>query len=670
VSTWGDGRPGTLNDVATSRIADSVGRVLGDRYRLTRPLGMGASAHVFAAEDVQLRRRVAVKLLHPGLAAEEAFLRRFRREAQAVASLRHPNIVRVYDWGEDRGSPYLVMELLEGGSLRSMLDRGARLSPAQAASVGADAARALDYAHRQGLVHRDIKPANLLFDEEGRVTVADFGLARALAEAAWTEPVGAVVGMARYASPELVRGEHLDSKADVYSLALVLVEALTGTVPFVADTAFGTLMARVGRPLEVSDETGPLKPVLEAAGATDPASRLDAGALARALDGVSTKLPFPAPLSLGGPFEGGFVERDDISPTELPGRPKLFDRTEWEDDDAAAIVQPPPMPHLEAAEPNGAAGHDPTGDRIEAVREIGTERPHRRRRILLALLAGLLLLAAGVAVWVVKAGTLKPEEVVPNLVGESRSDALASLTKSHLGMVVTSSAYSTAQPLGNVLSQDQAVGSKLKEDSNVRVVLSLGPQPVPVPNLAHDTQAAAQQVLAGLGLKWTIATQPNMTVESGVVISNSPNTGTLVPGKSVALTVSSGKPQVAVPAITVNTESFNQARADLTRAGLKAQQDPQYSNTVAVGDVISVSPPPGTQVSVGSSVTVVVSKGPHYVNVPPTRNDSVGTADQILTAAGFTVSGVQGNPLNTVKGTNPPAGKQVLYGSSVEILTK
>jgi len=129
----------------------------------------------------------------------------------------------------------LVMELLEGGSLRSMLDRGARLSLAQAAVVGADAARALDYAHRQGLVHRDIKPANLLFDEEGRVSVADFGLARALSEAAWTEPAGAVVGTARYASPELVRGEHLDSKADVYSLALVLVEALTGTVPFVAD---------------------------------------------------------------------------------------------------------------------------------------------------------------------------------------------------------------------------------------------------------------------------------------------------------------------------------------------------------------------------------------------------------------------------------------------------
>ena len=192
--------------MATSRIAEHVGRVLGDRYRLIRPVGTGASAHVYVAEDVTLRRRVAVKLLHPALADDEAFLKRFQAEARVVAALRHANIVRVYDWGEDAGAPYLVMELLEGGSLRSLLDAGHRLTPSQAAVVGADVARGLDYAHRRGLVHRDIKPANLLFDEEGRVCIADFGVARALAEATWTEPAGAVLGTARYAAPEQVRG--------------------------------------------------------------------------------------------------------------------------------------------------------------------------------------------------------------------------------------------------------------------------------------------------------------------------------------------------------------------------------------------------------------------------------------------------------------------------------
>ncbi len=174
---------------------------------------------------------------------------RFRAEARVAASLRHPNILQVYDWGYDDGAPYLVMELLEGGSLRALLDRGHLLSPAQAAGLGADVARALDYAHRRGLVHRDIKPANLIFDDEGRITVADFGLARALAEASWTEPVGAVVGTARYAAPEAVRGESLDTRADVYSLALVLIEAITGSVPFVADTTLATLLGRVEKPI-------------------------------------------------------------------------------------------------------------------------------------------------------------------------------------------------------------------------------------------------------------------------------------------------------------------------------------------------------------------------------------------------------------------------------------
>src|SRR3954449_6252990 len=254
-----------------SRIADQVGRVLGGRYRLLAPIGTGASAHVYAADDLRLRRRVAVKVLHAALADDEAFLRRFRAEAQAVATLRHPNIMNVYDSGEDGGSPYLVLELLGGGSLRAMLDRGARLTPSQALLVGLEAARALDYAHRRGLVHRDIKPANLLFDEEGRLCIADFGLARALAEAAWTEPAGAVLGTARYASPEQARGSSVDGKADIYALALVLIEAVTGRVPFAADTTIGTLMARVDRPIEVPDALGPLVPVLEAAGAADPA---------------------------------------------------------------------------------------------------------------------------------------------------------------------------------------------------------------------------------------------------------------------------------------------------------------------------------------------------------------------------------------------------------------
>src|SRR5436305_3491205 len=277
----------------TSGVADLAGRVLAGRYRLVASIGTGASGRVYAAWDVRLQRKVAVKVLHAALADDAGFLRRFGAEAQLAASLHHPNIVAVYDWGEDDVSmgtpqapgPFMVLELLEGGSLRSILDRGDRLTLAQAAAVGRQVATGLDYAHARGLVHRDVKPANLLFDEHGTARVADFGLARALAEASWTEPAGAVLGTARYAAPEQVRGL-VDARSDVYSLALVLAEAVTGAVPFAADTSLATLLARVERHLEAPPELDALRPVLEHAGRARPASRFPA---------ARSSAPAPAP---------------------------------------------------------------------------------------------------------------------------------------------------------------------------------------------------------------------------------------------------------------------------------------------------------------------------------------------------------------------------------------
>src|SRR5437660_11160049 len=291
----------TLSSVSTPRLADRVGRVLGGRFRLVSPIGSGASAHVFLAHDVVLGRRVAVKVLHPALAGDVPFLRRFRAEAQAAATLNHPHITQIFDWGEDDDGPYLVLEYLGGGSLRDMLDAGHRLSPAQAAAVGAQAADALDYAHRRGLVHRDVKPANFLFEEEGRLRIADFGLARALSEAAWTEPIGAMLGTARYASPEQVEGHRVDGRADVYALSLVLIEVVTGQVPFAADTTIATLMARVGTAVQAPAALGPLGPVLEQAAAPDPNARIDSHELAVRLGQLSSELAPPARLPLTPP---------------------------------------------------------------------------------------------------------------------------------------------------------------------------------------------------------------------------------------------------------------------------------------------------------------------------------------------------------------------------------
>jgi beta-lactam-binding protein with PASTA domain/tRNA A-37 threonylcarbamoyl transferase component Bud32 len=357
--------------VATLRIADSVGRVLGDRYRLTRPLGTGASAYVYVADDVTLRRRVAVKVLHPGLADDEGFLRRFRAEARAVAALHHPHILRVYDWGEDDGSPYLVTDLLEGGSLRALLDRGHLLSPAQATAVGLGAAQALAHAHRRGLVHRDIKPANLLFDDEGRVCVADFGLARALAESTVTEPSGAVVGTARYAAPEQVRGRMLDARADVYSLALVLVEATTGSVPFASDTILATLMGRLEEPLRMPGGNGPLAAVIEAAGAIDPDDRVDAAGLASALEALGRRLPPASPLPLPDLPSMDEIERD-VDPTQLRGASRP--RRSREDPAPATLLLD--RAGLGPAAPAGGLAVPPAGGL--AAPPAGGDTPSRR----------------------------------------------------------------------------------------------------------------------------------------------------------------------------------------------------------------------------------------------------------------------------------------------------
>jgi serine/threonine protein kinase len=331
--------------MATNGANDLAGRVLAGRYRLLAPIGTGASGRVYAAEDIRLRRRVAVKVLHAALAEDAGFLRRFRAEAQVAASLHHPNIMAVYDWGEDE-QPFMVVELLEGGSLRTMLDRGNVLSIAQAARIGRDVAAALDYAHSRGIVHRDVKPANLLFDEHGVVRIADFGLARALAEASWTEPAGAVFGTARYASPEQARGVQLDARSDLYSLALVLVEAVTGSIPFAADTTIGTLAARTQRPIVAPAELGPLQAPIERAGRIDPAARYpDAATMEAALADVVEALPRAEPLVLPGVADGA-----DPHPTQAVIDPTgaLFDQ------DAAA--RPSPSTSRRSVRPARSAG--------------------------------------------------------------------------------------------------------------------------------------------------------------------------------------------------------------------------------------------------------------------------------------------------------------------------
>jgi eukaryotic-like serine/threonine-protein kinase len=678
-------------------ITDSIGRVLGKRYRLVSPLGTGASAHVFLAEDVSLQRRVAVKVLQPGLAKDPGFLRRFEAEARSVASLNHPHILRVFDWGEDAGGPYLVLEYLQGGSVRDILDRGFRLSHAQAARLGAAAAEGLAYAHARGLVHRDVKPANLLLDEEGRVRIADFGVARALAEAAWTEPAGAMVGTARYASPEQAQGRVVDGRSDVYSLALVLYEALTGEVPFAADTTMATLMARVGAPLPRHPALGRLDDVLARAAAPEVPQRLDAPHLAARLEAVAASLPQADPLPLrlatpepvaGAPETMTSRAGDRTAVVPAPGAgspPPVGDHT---------LVVPAPLGSSGGASPGNSPGGASPGevfdiDVIEgrAVPKAADERrspppppvarPRRRARWpwVVVAVAAAMVVAAG-AVLAVQNQVFTPSHPVPQLTGHTVASARKAAAADHFDLSVADAVHSLTVPAGSVITQDPAAGTSRKEGTTVRVVPSAGLPTVSVPSLSGLglTCTTAAKLLAQDHFKTTCPAllAYSTTVPANQVINWSYN-GKLNPtsapyGADIAIAVSKGKPPVPVPTVAGDA-SYTQAAGSLQAVGLQATEVQTFSTSVPAGHVIGTTPAAGTTVTVGSTVKVVVSKGPQTVAVPTVAGDKVQAATAALQQAGLTVGAVYGPSGGHVFTSVPPAGQVLTRGSAVALYT-
>jgi len=668
----------------TSGVSDLVGRVLAGRYRLVAPIGTGASGRVYAAWDVKLQRRVAVKVLHAALADDAGFLRRFGAEAQLAASLHHPNIVAVYDWGEDE-TPFMVLELLEGGSLRALLDRGHRLSPAQAAAVGRQVAAGLDYAHARGLVHRDVKPANLLFDEYGTARVADFGLARALAEASWTEPAGAILGTARYAAPEQVRGI-VDARSDVYSLAVVLVEAVTGTVPHAGDTSLATLLARVERPLEAPPELEALGPVLERAGRTDAGDRFPgARAFAAALSEVAAALPAPDPIPLPGPALAEF----DPHPTEIalpapaPGKtnaplPPTSVAEEGTTEPDGPLVAIP----VRAAAPSGGATPAgtaaPGGDAAPAVTAAparpapppapaSAPRPARRRarrpqRLVPLVVLAVLLVAAGTAAFAA-ASAAGPRARVPNLVG--RSEAAARDAAKRAGVGVHVSTVPSDDPAGTVVGQSPASGTLLAAHHSVTLRLSAGPPPVALPAVANDAEAAARAALEGAGFVVTTEHRTDENVPAGDVVSQQPAGAKAAPGSEVHLVISDGPKPVDVPNVVGKT--YDDAVKTLTAKRFKVSRTDEFSDTVPSGVVIRHDPVPGTAAPRDSTVTVVVSKGPDLVTVQDFRGDTVEDAVAALEADGLQVDVVGYRPGRRVKEQDPEGGTKLHRNQTVTL---
>ncbi len=683
---------------------DLVGRALNERYRLLALLGTGSSARVYLAHDVQIARQVAVKVLHASLAEDPEFLRRFRIEAEALGQLTHPNIVTVHDFNDGANAlgepPYLVTNYLEGGSLRNLLDQGYRLTPSQAARLGLDAARGLAFAHARGYVHRDIKPANLLFTDDQRAHVADFGLARAKAEAARTEADSAPIGTMRYLAPEQVVGNATD-KSDVYALALVLVESVTGVVPFSRDNWQSTAFARTVEDLRAPEIMGELGVVINAAGTRDPAQRIDAATFVRELEEIARRLPALEPLPLDGSrvlqrgrlLDGRDPTRVLVASPDVPERARaarpaerdgreagdstagVFDQALFDDEtipprsnsrggESAAKEVEPSQP-VEADQRDAARVAPGVRRRIERE-PVGPEREPRRR--LSTLVASLVLITVvaglvGAILW-----SRRPElRDVPRVEQMTLEAATQAIEAERLAVATDAAVYDEKVPAGRVISQDPAPPLRLKKGARVTLTLSKGREPVTVPSLEGLTLDQATAVLrsANLALTSPARIEPSEIVPEGTVISWTPR-GAQPPGTAITLVISSGPPTVVLP--KVNGLSPKDARAALPPK-LDVTVVEMFADNTPKGLVVGTSPKSGTEVAADAPIKLLVSRGPATVVVPNVINMSPVDAAAALRAAGLKIGSTVGAPDQPVLFTRPVRRSTVKRGTSVTLYT-
>jgi len=634
------------------------GRMLGGRYRLGSVIGTGGSGTVYLADDLSLGRQVAVKVLHSSLVGDEAFVERFRSEARLVASLADPHVVAIYDWGVD-GQAYLVTEYLGGGSLRSVLSSGRTLTPSQMLMVALEACRALDHAHRQGIVHRDVKPANLLFGQDARLRIADFGLADALTGTVSRELFGGggVIGTARYASPEQAQGRPLDGRSDVYALALCMVEGVTGHLPFVADTIADTLAARVGRDVPIPDALGPLVPVVASAGTAEVENRPTAREMGRLLLDVAGRMSRPEPLPLVGPGEVGAAP--------MPG----------EAEHGAPSVFVDPGPDTRAHSPVGS--HSP----VQAHAPVSGPQP-RRRRWRGVLVATALLVVAVVGGWLLLSAGRTTTRAVPALVDTSGSSARSLLVE--LGWLVEERYDRRDGSLeGQVLSMQPPGGTRLEAGETVVLVVSLGPARLPVPDdlVGVSVEEAGRRLeAAGLTLG-TVSSEKDEAVAVGLVLSVTTVDETLPQGSEVDLVVSGGPQPRVVPEGLVGLMPADVV-AELIALRLAPTMGEEYDEWIAAGRVSRVEPVGGTRIQVNDDVRVVVSLGAEPRPVPSLQGLSLVAAESRLAASGFRTVVVEGLPEGLAEGEvadrtllvvvsqTPPAGRREMPATTVTLVVR
>jgi serine/threonine-protein kinase len=627
-----------------------IGTLFDGRYKVIRKLGAGGMANVYLAEDQELGRRVAIKILNDRHANDEQFVERFRREAKNAAALSHPNVVSIYDRGDAEGTYYIAMEFLDGRSLKELIvSRG----PAPV-NVAVEYARqilsALRFAHRHGIVHRDIKPHNALVDSEGRVKVTDFGIARA--GASQMTEAGSIVGTAQYLSPEQARGSGVDQRSDLYSLGIVLYELLTGTVPFNGDTPVEIAMKHLSQTPEPPSAKRPDLPreidlVVMRALAKDPDDRYQS---AEEMDADLDRVARGAAVSAETEESATMIMR---SPQTIPGPTSSTAATMIAPPRRGAALPPPPPVYYDLEEPihrrpvwpwiaallfvvgagiggwflysqisNKLASNQPVPVELYLnMREAAARakisadgfRPVVNTHSSRTTPAGLVFrqqpnagerIAKGnpVTIWV---STGVPKVAVPSLVDTASTDAVAALKDAHLTPDVHE--VPSSKDAGIVTAQDPPAGTKLPEGSKVRINVSKGPTPVSVPNVIGQPIASASSILQGLQFKVT-TNYVDSTDPANTVIDQSPAANQSAPkGSAVTLTVSKGPTTSTVPDVTsLDAGSAQQALSDAgfrPRITYRDVVDPSQE-----GIVLEQSPGVGTQAKPGSNVTIAIGR--------------------------------------------------------------
>ena len=570
-------------------------RLLGGRYELDGVVGRGGMAEVYRARDIRLDRIVAIKTLRTDLARDQIFQARFRREAQSAASLNHPSIVAVYDTGEDMTSgvpvPYIVMEYVDGRTVRDLLQEGHRLLPERSLEIIDGVLRALDYSHQAGIVHRDIKPGNVMVTRNGDIKVMDFGIARAMSDAQATMTQTAqVIGTAQYLSPEQARGERVDSRSDLYSTGCLLYELLTGRPPFTGDSPVAIAYQHVREnpvpPSRVDPDVPPwADAIVLKAMAKAPGDRYQTAADMRAdLQRAASGMPVAAAPPT----------RFDMYPqTQRMGTGAMM---------AGATSQIPPVEDYDYAGRDydyaGSAGRGGGG---------GTSR----RWIPWVLGAVLVIgVVAGVAYYLL-AGAGKTY-AVPLVNGENVTTAQAQIKAQHLRSTVVFQNSSSVKP-NIVISSNPQEGNNVAANTTVTLFVSKGQAPVAVPNVVGQQQDQAASTLQSKGFKVDTKTDATSSSPAGQVISQNPSGGTAAPGATITITVSGGA--VSVPSVVGDSQQT--ASQVLTTAGFQVSvQNGSGPAQFANGTVFQQSPANGTATK-GATVTIFVQTG-QSPSAPPT----------------------------------------------------